>query len=43
MERGQLGREPGGNYGWPIREGITCFNPQIWNQPLEICPTERLI
>ena len=29
--------EAGGNYGWPIREGKTCFNSQHWNQPLESC------
>jgi glucose/arabinose dehydrogenase len=34
--------EAGGNYGWPIREGMTCFNPQTWNQPLESCPTDGL-
>jgi glucose/arabinose dehydrogenase len=33
----------GGNYGWPMREGITCFNAQSWNQPFENCPTEKLI
>jgi glucose/arabinose dehydrogenase len=33
----------GGNYGWPIREGITCFNAQYWNQPLSSCPTSNLI
>ena len=34
--------EPGGNYGWPIREGTTCFNARNWSQPLESCPTNRL-
>jgi glucose/arabinose dehydrogenase len=34
--------EPGGNYGWPIREGTTCFNPQNWSQPLESCPLGEL-
>jgi glucose/arabinose dehydrogenase len=34
--------EPGGNYGWPIREGTACFNPQNWSQPLESCPTGGL-
>ena len=34
--------EPGGNYGWSIREGTACFNPQNWNQPLESCPTGGL-
>lgn len=33
----------GGNYGWPSREGITCFNAQNWNQTLEHCPTYGLI
>ncbi len=27
----------GGNYGWPIREGTTCFNPEDWARPLERC------
>ena len=35
--------EAGGNYGWPIREGITCFNSQSWSKPLESCSTDRLI
>jgi glucose/arabinose dehydrogenase len=34
--------EAGGNYGWPIREGKTCFNPQDWSQPLESCSTNGL-
>ncbi|HLO15197.1 MAG TPA: PQQ-dependent sugar dehydrogenase [Anaerolineales bacterium] len=34
--------EPGGNYGWPIREGTTCFNAQDWSHPLESCPTSGL-
>lgn len=34
--------EAGGNYGWPIREGTTCFNPQGWSRPLESCPTNGL-
>ena len=34
--------EPGGNYGWSIREGMTCFNAQNWSQPLESCPTGGL-
>ena len=33
----------GGNYGWPIREGTTCFNAQNWNQPHENCTTRGLI
>jgi glucose/arabinose dehydrogenase len=32
--------EAGGNYGWPIREGTTCFNMQDWDQPLERCSTD---
>lgn len=34
--------EAGGNYGWPIREGKTCFNAQNWGQPLESCSTNGL-
>lgn len=34
--------EAGGNYGWPVREGKTCFNAQHWNQPLESCSTNGL-
>jgi glucose/arabinose dehydrogenase len=34
--------EVGGNYGWPIREGLTCFNPQNWSHPLESCSTAGL-
>ncbi|HEX9387719.1 MAG TPA: PQQ-dependent sugar dehydrogenase [Anaerolineales bacterium] len=34
--------EAGGNYGWPLREGKTCFNAQDWSQPLESCSTNRL-
>jgi glucose/arabinose dehydrogenase len=34
--------EPGGNYGWPIREGTTCFNAQNWSQPFASCSTSRL-
>ena len=34
--------EPGGNYGWPIREGTACFNVQNWSQPFESCPTGGL-
>src|SRR6266498_1463243 len=34
--------EAGGNYGWPIREGTTCFNAQDWSQPLESCSTSGL-
>lgn len=30
--------ESGGNYGWPIREGKTCFNSQNWSRPLGSCP-----
>lgn len=32
----------GGNYGWPIHEGTTCFNSQKWGQPLERCSSEGL-
>jgi glucose/arabinose dehydrogenase len=28
---------PGGNYGWPVREGDTCFNPDDWSAPLASC------
>src|SRR6266498_2996226 len=34
--------EPGKNYGWPIREGTSCFNAQNWSQPLESCSTPGL-
>lgn len=34
--------EPGGNYGWPIREGTTCFNARGWSQPLESCTRNGL-
>jgi glucose/arabinose dehydrogenase len=34
--------KPGGNYGWPIREGKTCFNAQDWSQLLESCSTSGL-
>ena len=34
--------EAGRNYGWPIREGTTCFNSQSWNQPLGSCSTSGL-
>jgi glucose/arabinose dehydrogenase len=27
----------GGNYGWPVREGLVCFNPAAWTRPLEAC------
>jgi glucose/arabinose dehydrogenase len=32
----------GGNYGWPIREGTTCFNPDDWAEPLESCAQDGL-
>lgn len=32
----------GGNYGWPVREGTSCFNSQRWDQPLESCSTNGL-
>jgi len=28
-----------GNYGWPIREGTTCFNRSNWTRPLDTCAT----
>ena len=31
-----------GNYGWPVREGTTCFNALNWGQPLGSCPTDGL-
>jgi glucose/arabinose dehydrogenase len=34
--------EAGGNYGWPIREGRTCFNAQDWSHPHENCPAHGL-
>jgi glucose/arabinose dehydrogenase len=34
--------EAGGNYGWPIREGTTCFNAQDWDEPLGSCLTNHL-
>ena len=34
--------ESGGNYGWPVREGTTCFNVEAWHRPLESCPTSNL-
>ncbi len=34
--------EAGGNYGWPIREGTRCFDPQRWDRPLEGCSTSGL-
>lgn len=33
----------GGNYGWPIREGTTCFNAKQWNQPIPHCAFTGLI
>ena len=33
----------GRNYGWPTREGITCFNAQSWNRPLPSCQTNGLV
>lgn len=33
----------GGNYGWPIREGTTCFNARVWNQPVPHCASSGLI
>jgi len=34
--------EAGGNYGWPVREGTTCFNSQNWSQPLQTCSMNGL-
>ena len=34
--------EKGRNYGWPIREGTSCFNSQRWDQPLGGCTADRL-
>jgi glucose/arabinose dehydrogenase len=34
--------ERGKNYGWPVREGTTCFNTANWNRPLESCSTSGL-
>ncbi|HEY3476082.1 MAG TPA: PQQ-dependent sugar dehydrogenase, partial [Anaerolineales bacterium] len=34
--------EAGGNYGWPLREGITCFNALEWSQPLARCAAHGL-
>jgi len=35
--------EPGGNYGWPIREGTSCFNSQRWDQPPESCAAQGTV
>jgi glucose/arabinose dehydrogenase len=35
--------ESGRNYGWPIREGTSCFNSQRWDQPLESCASDGLV
>lgn len=34
--------EAGKNYGWPVREGTSCFNSQRWDQPLESCASTGL-
>lgn len=34
--------ENGGNYGWNVREGTSCFNPEDSESPLDKCPTETL-
>lgn len=31
--------DAGGNYGWRVREGATCFNVNSTGQPLESCAT----
>jgi glucose/arabinose dehydrogenase len=33
----------GGNYGWVIREGATCFNPQATTTPLPNCADAGMI
>jgi glucose/arabinose dehydrogenase len=35
--------QAGGNYGWPILEGTTCFNSKEWNRPLPHCDTAGLL
>jgi len=35
--------ESGGNYGWSVREGTSCFNPERWDQPLEGCTTDGML
>ena len=34
--------EAGGNYGWPTREGTSCFNDQQWDRPLATCAASGL-
>jgi glucose/arabinose dehydrogenase len=34
--------EAGGNYGWPIREGTSCFNSRQWDNPLAGCAASGL-
>jgi hypothetical protein len=29
--------QPGRNYGWPVREGSTCFNSRDWQHPPPRC------
>ena len=31
--------EKGGNYGWNVREGTTCFNGDNPDEPLDTCPS----
>jgi glucose/arabinose dehydrogenase len=31
--------ERGGNYGWPVREGLTCYDPANPREPRPECPT----
>jgi glucose/arabinose dehydrogenase len=32
--------EPGRNYGWNIKEGLACFDPDDFAEPLDDCPDE---
>lgn len=33
----------GGNYGWPVREGTTCFNMEDWARPVRACSTNGFV